>query len=187
MNGRIMIDAGVGGRRACSGKRIAAENTPAARIGKAAVRELERMGYKTLFSGDVKELNDTEADRGRPAKCAAAARCFGADCLLRLCVRAAETPTEGSAVATVHRGDRRARGLAEILLRRMDLGSELNAEAVRSASCILLLRRAVCPSVLLLLRLPFPQNESLSDADASWYGACIAGGIGAWMRAEGLL
>ena len=184
MNGRIMIDAGVGGRRACSGKRVAAADAPASRIGRAISQELTRMGYQVLFSGDVKELSGMEADRGRPARCAAVARCFGADCLMRLCVRAAEIPSEGSAAATVHRGDVRARDLAETVLRRIDLGSELNAEAVRTASGILLLRRAVCPSVLLLLRLPFPQNETLTDADATWYGTCIAGGIGKWMRAE---
>lgn len=184
MNGKVMIDAGRGGRRACSGKLIAAEDTPTARIGRAVTAELERMGYETLFSGDVEELNSAGEDRGRPARCAAVSRRFGADCLLRLCVRAAELPSEGSATATVHRGDRRARGLAEVILRRLDRGSELNSDAVRTSSCVLLLRRTVCPSVILLLRLPFPQKESLSDADASWYGSCIAGGIAAWMRGQ---
>lgn len=184
MNGKVMIDAGRGGRRACSGKLIAAEDMPAVRIGRAATAELKRMGYETLFSGDVEELNGTGEDGGRPARCAAVARRFGADCLIRLCVRAAEEPREGCATATVHRGDRRARRLAEVILRRLDRGSELNAETVRTTSCILLLRRTVCPSMILLLRLPFPQKESLSDEDAAWYGSCIATGIAAWMRGQ---
>ena len=185
MNGRIMIDTGRGGRTLCTGVRDTSATAPVQWVGRALTEELEKRGYETLLSQDVEELNAEAQASGRPALCAALARQWQAHCVLRLCVREGDTPVLGSAAATVHKGDRRAKALADLILRRLDLGSELNTETVRTACSVLLLRRTPCPSVILVLKLPFVQMEYFCQADADLYAHCIAQGIDAWMMSEG--
>lgn len=173
---KILIDTGLSREGHCS---------QAFQIGEALSGRLERMGYETLFSGHVPELANLELGAGRPSACASLARRWHADCVLRLCVRASELPSEGCAEALVFRRKSSAWRLAETILREVDAGSVLRLCGVRAASGMLLLRRTVCPGVILVLRLPFAQKEAPERREIENYAFCIANGIHGWALSEG--
>lgn len=179
---KILIDAGLNGRTACSGRTESGESSPAWKIGEALSDALEQMGYEVLFSGNVPELCEREDGVGRPAACASVAGRWHADCVLRLCIRSAPDPGEGSAEALVFRRRSDAWSLAESVLQQVELGSELKNGGVRPASGVLLLRRTACPGVILVLKLPFCRKESLNRRDAAQYADCIAKGVDAWAQ-----
>ena len=186
---KIMIDAGMRRRKNCTGRPIDGEDaelSPAYRIGEALADRLERAGYETLFSGNVPELSDQEASAGRPSVCAATAKKWGADCLIRLCVRAAELPTEARAEAMVYRGNSGAWSLGESVLQSLEQGCGMKSNGVRPGSGMLLLRRTVCPSMILVLQLPFRQKEQLSEAEVNTYAESVMRGIDVWAKTVGL-
>ncbi len=173
-------------RNSCSGRDASAPPPPAARIGRELSELLDRMGYSVLSSSNAPELCDGEGGAGRPAACANLAMAWGADCLFRICVRAASHPSVGAVSAAVHRRDRVSWELAERVLDSVSTGSELKRGEVRRTSGILLLRRVPCAGVLLLLELPFRQKESLNEDEVRLYASSIADGIHAWAcRIEG--
>lgn len=176
---KILIDTGLNRKKPCS-----PEPSPAFQIGEALSGRLEQMGYETMFSGHVPELANLELGAGRPSVCAAIARRWHADSVLRLCVRASELPNEGRAEALVFRRQSSAWWLAEAILQDVEAGSVLKSQGVRSASGMLLLRRTPCPGVILVLRLPFRQKESLESCDIENYALCITNGIHRWAQSS---
>ena len=64
---KILIDAGLNGRTACSGRTESGESSPAWKIGEALSDALEQMGYEVLFSGNVPELCEREDGVGQPS------------------------------------------------------------------------------------------------------------------------
>ena len=176
---RILIDSGMNGRRDCTGRRRDAPPSHSYLIGKALQGELESLGYTVLFSGDVPELSD-HAGAGRPALCATVAKKWHADAVFRICVRASELPCVGTANAMVFRRDTAAWGLAESALDAIEAGSHLDSQGVRATPTVLLLRRAVCPCVILVMGLPFRQKEILFEQEVKNYAQCLAAGIHGW-------
>ena len=94
---KIMIDTGMTRRVNCRG----VEPDTVELIGSALSRELDARGCETMTSCGVP---DPDEGFGRPSRCADVARRWGADCLLRLYVRAAADPCAGSADAMVSLG-----------------------------------------------------------------------------------
>ena len=173
---KILIDTGMGGRDGC---RVAGPATVEL-IGDALCTELEKRGFETLPSCQVPDL--TLGD-GRPARCAEIAKEWGADCLLRLYVRAAADPLRGSADAMVLRRRSRAGNLAQRLLDALESGTGMADGGIRSAPGVLLLRRTVCPCLILILRLPFCEKEFPSDAGIRRYAMALADGLEAGLKA----
>lgn len=167
---KILIDTGMGGRDGC---RVAGPATVEL-IGDALCAELEKRGFETLPSCRVPDLNPGE---GRPARCAEIAKEWGADCLLRLYVRAAADPLRGSADAMVFRQRSRAGELAQRLLDALVSETGMTDGGIRSSPGVLLLRRTVCPSVILILRLPFHEKEFPTDAEIRRYAGALADGL----------
>lgn len=176
MEKRIMIDPGLISRNSCAGKRTDVPEPPAFRIGESLTESLDCHGYETLFAASVPGLNDPASGSGRPSQCAGIANQWGADCLLRICVRAAEHPLEGSAGAMVFRQRGEACELAGEILNRLEtLG--LRNDGIRTSPHVVLLRKCRCPSVILILRLPFRQKELLTWREVAAYAGAIAEGI----------
>lgn len=175
---KILIDAGMNGRRDCTGRRDAPPSH-AYLIGKTLARELESYGYEVMFSGDVPELSQ-HGGAGRPAVCASISRRWGADAVFRLCVRAAELPGVGTVNALVFRRNTEAWCLAESVLESVESGSHLDSQGVRAAPRFLLLRKTMCPCVILVMGLPFRQKEFLFETEIKNYAECMAEGIHAW-------
>ena len=182
---KVMVDVGLNRTRSCTGAVVGESRSPAFRIGEELCEQLEQMGFETLFSGNVPELAEREESAGRPAACAAIAARWRADCVVRLCIRAAETPNDGSANAMVYRRPSGSWQLADSILRSVEDGSELRAGDIRQTTGVVLLRRTPCPSVILILRLPFRQKEHLTDDEVSEYGLSIAKGIYEWAQTVG--
>ena len=176
---KILIDAGMNGRKDCTGRRRDAPPSHAYLIGKTLAGELEKKGYEVLFSGDVPELAE-HGGAGRPAICASIARKWNADVVFRLCIRAAELPGVGPANAVVFRKNAPAWCLAESVLGAVEEGSHLDSQGVRASPRFLLLRKTPCPSMILVLGLPFRQKEFLFETEIKNYADCIAEGIHAW-------
>ena len=107
---KIMIDTGMTRRVNCRG----VEPDTVELIGSALSRELDARGCETMTSCGVP---DPDEGFGRPSRCADVARRWGADCLLRLYVRAAADPCAGSADAMVYRRKSRSGDLAQQILR----------------------------------------------------------------------
>lgn len=176
---KILIDAGMNGRRDCTGRRRDAPPGHAYLIGKTLAKELESYGYDVLFSGDVPELAE-HGGAGRPAACAAISGKWGADVVLRLCIRAAELPCMGTVNAMVFRKDSEAWCLAESILESVEDGSRLDSQGVVASPRVLLLRKTACPSVILVMGLPFRQKEFLFETEIKNYAECMAEGIHTW-------
>lgn len=179
---KILIDAGLSGRGSDSGRTGCEACSTAWKIGGALSRRLEKMGYEVLFSGNVPELCEREDGVGRPAVCASIAGRWRADCVIRLCIRSSPNPEEGSAQALVFRRRSEAWRLAESVLQKVEEGSPLKNDGVRSASGVLLLRKIACPGMILVLRLPYDQKELIGELETEWYAGCIAAGTDAWAQ-----
>lgn len=184
VNGKILIDAGLNRGRPCSGRWTDRGDTPATRIGEKLSGILERMGYEVLYSERVPDLAEYMEGAGRPSVCAAVARRWRADCVIRLCVRAAELPSRGSADGLICRMNSPSWSLADSVLQSVESGTELNSRAPRQAESVLLLRRTPCAGMVLILRLPFRQKEDLTAAEAETYAAAIAEGIDRWAKSR---
>lgn len=181
---KILIDAGMSDKRDCTGRRSGEPQGHAYLIGKTLARELTAYGYEVMFSGDVPELAQ-HGGAGRPAVCAALAGKWGADVVLRLCVRASELPEVGTVSAIVLRHSSSAWCLAESVLGAVEEGSLLDSQGVRAAPRFLLLRRTTCPSMVLVMGLPFRQKEFLFETEIKNYAECMAEGIHTWAMCGG--
>ncbi len=167
---KILIDTGVARRVNCRGT----EPGTVELIGDALARELDTRGWETVTSSGVPELTDCS---GRPSRCADVARRWGADCLLRLYVRAAADPCLGSADAMVFRRRSPAGVLAASLLRSLEDEVGMRDGGVRAAPGVVLLRRTPCPCVILILRLPYQEKEFPTDAVVHRYAVALANGL----------
>ena len=176
---KILIDAGMNDRRDCMGRRREEPMGQAYLIGNALARELSAYGYEEMFSGYVPEL-DRHGGAGRPAVCAAISRQWGADAVFRLCVRASELPDVGTVNALVFRRSSSAWCLAESVLGAVEDGSRLDSQGVRASTRFLLLRKTLCPCVILVMGLPFRQKEFLFETEIKNYAECMAEGIHTW-------
>ena len=151
---KVMIDAGIRGRINCEGKFVPIgeeDLSPAYRIGEVLSERLERTGYETLFSGNVAELNERAESAGWPSLCAAVAKRWGAECIVRLCVKSSELPNESGAEAMVNRRNSGSWSLGVAVLESLERGSGMRSKGVRSAEGMMLLRRSVCPCMILVL------------------------------------
>ena len=176
---RILIDSGMNGRKDCTGRRRDAPPSHSYLIGKTLAGELESLGYTVLFSGDVPELSN-HPGAGRPAICAAIAKKWSADAVFRICVRASELPSVGTANALVLRRDTASWCLAESVLDAIEAGSRLDSQGVRASPSFLLLRRTSCPCMILVMGLPFRQKEFLFETEIRNYAQCLCEGIHGW-------
>ena len=176
---KILIDVGMNGGRDCTGRRREAPPGHAYLIGRTLAGELESYGYEVLFSGDVPELTE-HGGAGRPAVCAAISKKWGADVVLRLCVRAAELPGIGTVNAMVFRRNTAAWCLAESVLGAVEDGTRLDSQGVRASPRFLLLRKTTCPCLILVMGLPFRQKEFLFETEIKNYAECMAEGIHTW-------
>ena len=182
---RILIDTGYNGGRSCSGEQIAPSEHPAYRIGNYLDEILTRMGFDTLLSDRVPELGERGSGEGRPSVCAALARRWKADCLLRLCVRPSRLPCSGEAEAFANRRDANSLRLSRHLIEEVARGSMLRQGTVHASNGILLLRKTACPASMLVLRIPFSQQERMTEQEAHGYAASIASGLGAFFGMQG--
>ena len=178
---RILIDGGMSGRVACNGMRKDSPPSHSYLIGKTLAEELERYGYEVLFSGDVPELND-HGGAGRPGLCATIAKRWGADVVLRICVRASELPSVGTVGVMVFKKNTEAWCMAQSVLGAVESGSNLDSQGITAAQRFLLLRRAICPCAILILGLPFRQKEFLFETEIKNYAECIAEGLHSWAQ-----
>ena len=181
---KILIDAGMNDKRDCTGRRNDETRGHAFLLGKALARELTAYGYNVLFSGDVPELAQ-HGGTGRPAVCAAISRRWGADVVFRLCVRASELPEVGTVNALVFRHNSSAARLAESVLQTVENGSSLDSQGVRVSPRFLLLRKTLCPSMIMVMGLPFRQKEFLLETEIKNYAECMAEGIHMWAMCGG--
>ncbi len=168
---RILIDTGYSGGRSCSGEKPLPDDRPAYRIGAYLEEMLDMEGFETLLSDRVPEL--CEEGGGRPTVCAALARRWKADCLLRLCVRPSRLPSDGEVEAFAHKRDAGSLLLSRLLLESISKKTMLREGAVHASGSILLLRRVPCSASLLLLRLPFSQQEKMTEREAHTYAEAI--------------
>lgn len=176
---KIMIDTGMVQRVDCRGRAVQTVRL----IGDALARELETRGMETMTSCGVPELSEEGA--GRPSRCAQAARSFGADCLLRLYVRAAADPLFGSADAMVFRRNSAAGEIARSLLQSLETGAGMRNDGIRPAPGVVLLRRTPCPCVILILRLPYREKEFPTEDCVHRYALALANGLEAYRPAQG--
>lgn len=167
---KILIDTGVTRRVNCRGM----EPETVELIGNALSRELDARGCETMTSCRVPDL---EEGSGRPSRCADVARRWGADCLLRLYVRAAADPCAGSADAMVYRRKSRSGELAQRLLTSLAQDAGMRDGGIRSATGVVLLRRTPCPCVILILRLPYRDKEFPTDACIHRYASALTNGL----------
>lgn len=181
---KILIDAGMNDKRDCTGRRRDEPRGHAYLIGKTLARELTAYGYEVLFSGDVPELAE-HGGAGRPAVCAAVSKRWGADVVFRLCVRASELPEAGTVSALVFRRNSLAWCLAESVLGAVEDGSRLDSQGVRASPRFLLLRKTVCPCLIVIMGLPFRQKEFLFETEIKNYAECMAEGIHVWAMCGG--
>ncbi len=180
---RILIDTGYSGGRSCSGERLPQTERPAYRIGRYLEEMLDGKGFETLLSDRVPELCE-EGGGGRPSVCAALARRWRADCLLRLCVRPSRLPSDGEVEAFANRRDADSRLLSRLLIEGISKETMLRGGAVHPSSSILLLRKVPCPASVLLLRLPFSQQEKMTEREAHAYAKAIADSLMRYREAE---
>ena len=181
---KILIDAGMNDKRDCMGRRRDEPRGHAYLIGKTLAGELDAYGYEVLFSGDVPELAE-HGGAGRPAVCATISKRWGADAVFRLCVRAAELPDVGTVSALVFRRNSSAWCMAESVVGAVEAGSRLDSQGVRISPRFLLLRKTVCPCMIMVMGLPFRQKEFLFETEIKNYAECIAEGIHTWAMCGG--
>lgn len=167
---KILIDTGVARRVNCRGTEPGTVEV----IGDALARELDARGWETVTSSGVPELTECS---GRPARCADVARRWGADCLLRLYVRAAADPCAGSADAMVFRRRSRSGELAASLLRALEQETGMRDGGVRASPGVVLLRRTPCPCIILILRLPYQELEFPTETCVHRYAVALANGL----------
>lgn len=167
---KILIDTGMNRRVNCRGT----EPQTVELIGNALSRELDARGCETMTCCRVPELGESF---GRPSRCADVARRWGADCLLRLYVRAAPDPCAGSADAMVYRKKSRSGELAQRMLTSLGRNAGMRDGGVRSAGGVVLLRRTPCPCVILILRLSYRDKEFPTDDSVHRYASALADGL----------
>lgn len=167
---KIMIDTGMTRRVNCRGVKPDTVEL----IGSALSRELDARGCETMTSCGVP---DPDEGFGRPSRCADVARRWGADCLLRLYIRAAADPCAGSADAMVYRRKSRSGDLAQQILTSLSREAGMRDGGIRSATGVVLLRRTPCPCVILILRLPYRDKEFPTDASVRRYALALADGV----------
>ena len=175
----VMIDCGPLQGNRCAEWVETTGLSPSHRIGEVLGELLEQRGFSVTLASHLPELTADGIERGagRPAACAYAAKCRGIDLLLRLWVCASELPRDGTVKGVVYRRGSVSHGLSDAILSSVSGGSDLRSEGTRCSSHYLLLRRAPCHGVILLLGLPFHRRERLTDAEAKTYAALIANGI----------
>lgn len=178
---KLMIDSGLGGFNSCAYLDGGEQRPHAHQIGTALARELTHRGFEVLLASEREELLGQNGGDGRPARCAALAKRWGADCLLRICVGAARLPNEGSARGIVG-GRGRSLALSESVLSALERQGDLRAEGTRCTSRYLLLRRASCPAMILFLGLPFALQERQEAWGAEKYARLIANGVERWAQ-----
>jgi len=177
---RLMLDCGLGGMNSCAYLDGGAPRPHAHQMGAALARELTHRGYEVLLSSEREELLGGGGD-GRPARCAALAKRWGADCLLRICVGAARLPTDGTARGIV--GGRGASyALSECVLSSLEARGGLRSEGTQCTSRYLLLRRCACPAMILFVGLPFAMQERQEAWGAEKYARLIADGVERWAQ-----
>lgn len=167
---KLLIDTGMTQRVDCRGT----EPGVVELIGDALSQELDARGWETMTSCRVPELEDGS---GRPSRCADVAKRWGADCLLRLYVRAAADPCAGSADAMVFRRRSKAGEIAESLLEALEKETDTRNQGVRPAPGVVLLRRTPCPCVILILRLPYRVKEFPTEESVHRYAGAMANGL----------
>lgn len=179
---KIVLDGGMNQRNSCSGRRVDAPPPPAHRIAKATAMELEQLSYETLLATDWLDRGEDCNGAGRPGRCAAVAKRWGADCVLRICVRASALPGEGTVSGMVGRRGSPSYGMSEAILESVAEGTELKREPTLFCGRYILLRKSPCNGMILVLGLPFRQKESLSEAEVRMYAGQIARGLDSWAR-----
>lgn len=167
---KILIDTGMAQRVNCRGMGVETVRM----IGEDLARELDTRGWETMTSCGVPELADGS---GRPSRCADVARRFGADCLLRLYVRASADPLSGSADAMVFRLRSRSGVIAQSLLHTLETDTGTRNCGIRPATGVVLLRRTPCPCVILILRLPYREKEFPTPTSIHPYALALADGL----------
>lgn len=167
---RLLIDTGMTRRGNCRGT----EPGTVELIGDALATELKARGWETATSCRIPELEDGS---GRPSRCADMARRWGADCLLRLYVRAAADPCAGSADAMVFRRRSKAWEIAGTLLDSLEQENGMQNGGVRTAPGVVLLRRTPCPCVILILRLSYREKEFPTEESVHYCAAVLADGL----------
>lgn len=167
---KILIDTGVTQRVNCRG----AVPETVELIGDALAQELDSRGCETATSCRIPDLGESS---GRPSRCAEMARRWGADCLLRLYVRAAADPCAGSADAMVYRTRSRSGEIANNLLAALERDTGIRNGGVRSAGGVILLRKTPCPCVILILRLSYQEKEFPTEESVHRYASALADGL----------
>ena len=140
------------------------------------------MGYEARMAADWLDRGEDCNGSGRPGRCAAVAKRWGADCVLRICVRASALPGEGTVGGVVGRRGSPSYGMSESILESVERGSDLKREPTVCCGPYVLLRKSPCGGMILILGLPFRQKEALTEADARSYGRQIARGLDRWAR-----